>query len=172
MKLVRQPYPNELAKRIHNYYIAHENNPEEVEWMRPKEFKGLELPRPVVLVNGAFDILHSGHMKILFRARERALTLVVAMDSDARVARKGPGRPIQSFIERATTMNYMPVDYLVEIDSDRDMVDLVGSLRPDLRVQGYDYKGKDSKFPEIPKCFVKNGSMRTSKIIERCQRVI
>ena len=171
MKLVRPAYPNELAKRIHNYYIAHENNPEEVEWMRPKEFKGLDLPRPVVLVNGAFDILHSGHMKIIFQARERGLTLVAAIDSDRRVARKGPGRPVQTFVERATAMNYMPVDYVVEIDTDRDMGDLMRSLKPDLRVQGWDYRDKDTKFPEVPKCYVREGSMRTSKIIERCKKV-
>lgn len=139
--------------------------------MRVRDFATLDLPRPIVLVNGAFDVLHSGHMKILFAARQRAKSVVVALDSDARVARKGVGHPVQSFIERATTLNYMPVDYVVEIEKDRDMKQLITVLQPDLRVQGWDYRGKESKYPEVAKCFVRAGSMRTSRIIERCKRV-
>lgn len=160
-----------MPKRIKKYYIAHEQR-DEVPWVRVSDLCAIELPRPIVVVNGAFDILHSGHMKILFAARQRARTLIVAMDSDARVARKGTGRPIQTFPERANTMNYMPVDYLIEIESDRDIAALFEGVTPDLRVQGYDYKDKDTKFPDVPKCFVRSGSMRTSKIVERCKRVV
>lgn len=158
-----------LPKRIKNYYIACERIREEVPWVRTRDLVKADLPRPIVIVNGAFDILHSGHMKILFAARQRAGTLIVALDSDKRVARKGPGRPVQTFIERATTMNYMPVDYVVEIETDGDMARLMDTVRPDLRVQGWDYHDKDTKFPHVLKCFVRQGSMRTSKIIERCK---
>jgi bifunctional ADP-heptose synthase (sugar kinase/adenylyltransferase) len=109
-------------------------------------------------------------MKIIQTARKHGKTVIVALDSDARVARKGEGRPIQTFIERTTTINFMPVDAIVEIDSDRDMATLFRRVTPDLRVQGWDYKNKPTKFPSIPKCFVRQGSMRTSTIIERCQR--
>lgn len=154
--------------RLSNYILVEEREPHEIPWIRIPHFRTMELPRPVVLVNGAFDILHSGHMKLLFRARRHAKTgtVIVALDSDARVARK-PGRPIQTFIERATTLNFMPVDYLTEIDSDRDMLQLVRAVRPDLRLQGFDYKGMTSKYPWIPKRFVRGTGMRTSKIVER-----
>jgi cytidyltransferase-like protein len=160
-----------IPKRIRNYYVVKERGREEVPWVRTQDFASLDLPRPIVVVNGAFDVLHSGHMKIIFQARARAGTLVLALDSDQRVARKGIGRPIQTFVERLVTLNFMPVDYVVEIDQDRDMTQLFRTLRPDLRVQGWDYFGKDTKFPSIPKCYVRSGAMRTSKIIERCKNV-
>lgn len=160
-----------MPKRMRKYYISRERK-EEVPWQRPADFIGIKLARPIVLVNGCFDILHSGHMKIIFEARKRAGTLVVAMDSDALVARKGPGRPIQTWVERATTMNYMPVDYLVEIGSTKDMTALIETLQPDFRVQGIDYKTHATRYPNVKKCFVRTGAMRTSEIIERCKNVV
>lgn len=159
--------------RIQNsIYIAERD---ECPWVRPKDFRGIELPRPVVLVNGAYDLLHSGHMKVLFRARRKAGigTVIVALDSDIRCGRK-LGRPIQSFIERATTLSYMPIDYIVEIDSDADMLEVIRGSKVDLRVQGSDYRGKPTKYPWVPRSFVagvgKTGlrmGMSTTKLIER-----
>lgn len=158
--------------RIRNFrYIA---DRDELPWLRPSDFKHLELESPIVLVNGAFDLLHSGHWKIIQRARRNASTLVCALDSDERVARKDPRRPIQTYIERATMLGYTPLDYIVEIDSDKDMYELVCNLKPDLRVQGPEYRKSDSKYPWVPKVYVsglnKSGErmgMSTSKIINR-----
>lgn len=159
-----------LPSNITNYYIARERYEERVPWVRTPDLAKLELARPIAVVNGAFDVLHAGHMRVIFAARKRAKTVVVAMDADARVGRKGTGRPVQTFPERLTALSYMPVDYVVEIESDRDMKRLLDTVQPDLRVQGYDHSVHESKFPKWKKCFVRVGSMRTSKIIERCKR--
>jgi len=159
--------PTRIPSRVTNYYLAREHEHEEVPWYRTTDEALLDLPGPVALVNGAFDILHAGHMKVIFAARKRARSVVVALDSDARCARKGPGRPIQSFIERAVTLNYMPVDAIVEIETDEDMRELLTHLNPAVRVQGWDHRGTTSKFPKWKKCFVRNGPTRTSRIIER-----
>ena len=156
--------------RLRNYFLARNRHHEweEVDWLRVSGFGTMTPPRPIVLVNGAFDVLHSGHMKIISAARDKARTLVCALDSDERVRQaKGPGRPIQSWIERATTLGYMPIDCLVEIASDVEMRKLIKFLKPDLRVQGYDYRNVPSKFPEIKKMFVRNSGMRTSEIVKR-----
>lgn len=166
---------NKDNTRLTNYYLIRRRREEEEQlpWVRPEEVKGLHLPHPIILINGAFDVLHFGHMKIIALARKQAGeggVVVCAMDGDERVReRKGEGRPILTWIERATTLAYMPIDYLVEITTDRDMKRLVGALQPDLRIQGYDYAGKVSAFPHIPKAFVKDDGMRTSEIIRRCQ---
>jgi cytidyltransferase-like protein len=126
---------------------------------------------PVVLVNGAFDLLHSGHMKVLFAARHKAGdmgTVVCAMDSDKKIAgRKGKGRPILSWVERAAALAYMPIDHLVEIETDEEMKRLVELVRPDLRVLGDEYLGKVSRFPKIPVMYVVVRGMSTGKIVER-----
>ena len=158
--------------RIKNFVYIEERD--ELPWLRPTDFKSLELTHPVVLINGCFDLLHSGHWKLITRARRNAGTLVCALDSDVRAARKDPKRPIQTFIERATMLAYTPIDYICEIDTDKDMYSLVCSLKPDLRCQGADYSKEKSKYPWIPKAFIsglnRKGErigMSTSEIVKR-----
>jgi cytidyltransferase-like protein len=160
--------------RISNFSYSAERD--ELPWFRPEDFRAIyaDMVRPVVLINGAFDLLHSGHWKLISRARRKAGTLICALDSDARVARKDPRRPIQTFIERATMLGYTPIDYLCEIETDRDMYHLIQVVKPDLRVQGPEYRQSDSKYPWIPKAHVwgltrtgKRIGMSTSKIVDR-----
>lgn len=160
--------PADAHRGIRNWHWAANRDTTELEWMRASAFDGHDLPRPIVVVNGAFDLLHSGHMKVISYARERAKTLICAMDSDRRIrAAKGPERPILNWIERATALGYLPLDYLVEIDSDTEMRDFLNSVRPDLRVQGGDYLGQASKYPWLDKLYVQTGGLRTSEIIRR-----
>jgi bifunctional ADP-heptose synthase (sugar kinase/adenylyltransferase) len=109
-------------------------------------------------------------MKLIFAARDRAGaagTIVVAMDSDQMVKdKKGASRPILSWIERAKYFEYMPVDYLVEIEKDKDLKDLIKYLKPDLRVKGGDQEGEPSRF-DIPCMYVRDWGLHSSTIIER-----
>jgi len=150
-----------------NFYLHRESKWMEIPWLRPKEFASVELKRPVVLINGAFDLLHRTHMRLIFAAAHKAGTLICALDGDEKIAKeKGPKRPIMNFIERASTLNYMPIDYLCPIESEKDFKDLVSIVKPDLRVQGMDYKDHLSKF-NVRKMLVRGGSIRTSEIINR-----
>lgn len=162
-----------LPTRITTSTLARTRYHDEIEWRRPSDFTAIELPRPVVLINGAFDLLHTGHFKIIAKARDRAGmrgTVICALDSDAKITRsKGQGRPIMSWIERAAALNYQPINMLVEIDTREDMDTLIASVRPDLRVQGYDYIDHQSAYPNIPKLFVHGTPMRTTEIIRRIQ---
>ena len=154
------------APRLRNWvYVRERVRAGELPWVRVEEIDGEQLKRPVVLVNGTFDLLHSAHWRLLFEARKRAGTLVCAMDSDRLVrANKGEKRPILTWVERATAMQYAPIDLLVEIGSDEDMRELVRRLRPDWRCQGADYAEQATRFPDIPRLFVRDDGMRTSTI--------
>src|SRR6266403_3222906 len=81
------PDPVKPAARISNYRFVRERTTAEVPWLRPSEFV-TPLPGPVALANGAFDIPHSGHFKVLFHARRLAGsgTVVLGLDSDRRVS--------------------------------------------------------------------------------------
>lgn len=155
-------------QRRATYVLARHRVWQPIEWLRPDSKELANLQHPVVLVNGAFDILHVGHMRLIYTAREHAKTLIVALDGDDKItAEKGPTRPIQNFIERASALNYMPVDYIVEISNRNDLDTLVGAVKPDLRVQGWDYKDTPSRYPEVPKIIVRRTYTPTSKLIER-----
>ncbi len=158
-----------MTQRQRNYYLHRDSTPEEVAWVRPADFVGRDLKRPVVLIGGAFDLLHRSHMRLIFAAREKAEggTLICALDSDRKIkAEKGVGRPVLDWIERATTLNFMPLDYLVEIDGQDDIDALVKAARPDLRVLGMEYKARPSRY-RVKTMLVRAGSIHTSELVRR-----
>lgn len=158
----------DTPQRMRAYMHYRERDFTEPNWVRPSDFRTLELPRPVVLINGAFDILTAAHMRTIFVARKKAATLVLALDSDEKIRKeKGSARPILNFIERLTTLNYMPLDYTVEINNNTDFRELMRALRPDLRVQGMDYADHTTRFPETPRVLLREGSIHTSEIVRR-----
>jgi rfaE bifunctional protein nucleotidyltransferase chain/domain len=92
----------------------------------------------VAFTNGVFDLLHPGHIDLLFAARETADALIVGINSDASVRRlKGPDRPIRS--ERAFVLAAVEAVDLVVVFSEDTPLELVKELEPDVIVKGGDY---------------------------------
>jgi rfaE bifunctional protein nucleotidyltransferase chain/domain len=100
-----------------------------------------QLPRPVVLTNGVFDILHRGHVTYLARARALGASLVVAVNSDASVRRLGKGddRPINAEADRAAVLAALESVSLVTIFDEHVPLPVVEIVRPDVYVKGGDY---------------------------------
>jgi len=100
--------------------------------------------RKVVLTNGCFDILHSGHVYLFEQAKTQGDVLVVAVNDDASVRRlKGRSRPIFPLEERLEVLSALSaVDYLVSFSEDTPL-GLVEILLPDVLVKGGDWKPED-----------------------------
>jgi D-glycero-beta-D-manno-heptose 1-phosphate adenylyltransferase len=98
--------------------------------------------RLVAVANGAFDLLHVGHVRYLEGAKEltRDGLLIVGVNTDASVrASKGAKRPIVPERERAELVAALgSVDFVVLFD-EADALSLLAALRPDLHVKGTDY---------------------------------
>jgi rfaE bifunctional protein nucleotidyltransferase chain/domain len=94
------------------------------------------------VANGAFDLLHVGHVRYLLAAKEltRGGLLVVGVNSDASVrATKSAGRPILPERERAEIVDAIKgVDCVVLFD-EPTAGPLLEALKPDLHVKGTDY---------------------------------
>jgi D-glycero-beta-D-manno-heptose 1-phosphate adenylyltransferase len=75
----------------------------------------------IVIVTGAFDLLHIGHLRFLQAARQLGDRLVAGVESDARVrAWKGPTRPIQTQEDRAELLAALRVvDEVFMIEGER-----------------------------------------------------
>lgn len=98
----------------------------------------------IVMTNGCFDIVHAGHVAYLFAAKALGARLIVALNSDASVARlKGPGRPVHGLEDRMMVVAALsPVDWVISFDAD-DPRALVESIDPDVLVKGGDYAVAD-----------------------------
>ena len=96
--------------------------------------------RRIVLTNGCFDILHSGHITYLNAAKAQGDVLVVGLNTDAGVRRlKGAARPINPLEERAQVLaGLSSVDHVVAFDEDTP-AELARAVRPHVFVKGGDY---------------------------------
>jgi rfaE bifunctional protein nucleotidyltransferase chain/domain/rfaE bifunctional protein kinase chain/domain len=105
--------------------------------------------RTVVATGGCFDLLHTGHIRLLRQARELGDALIVLVNSDASVrALKGAGRPVMRDVDRARVLGALAcVDAVAVFDAPTPERALE-MLRPDLWVKGGDYIADD--LPEAP----------------------
>jgi rfaE bifunctional protein nucleotidyltransferase chain/domain len=96
--------------------------------------------RSVVFANGAFDLLHAGHVRYLEAARREGDWLAVGVNTDRSVGRqKGSGRPIVPQAERAEIVAALGcVDAVVIFDEDSPAT-LLAALRPEVHAKGTDY---------------------------------
>ena len=96
--------------------------------------------KTLVFTNGAFDLLHLGHVSYLKFAREQGDALVLGLNSDASVKRyKGERRPIVTEPERAHMLASLEcIDYVVVFDEDEPK-ELIGEILPDVLVKGEDW---------------------------------
>ena len=94
----------------------------------------------VVFTNGAFDLVHAGHVSYLQAARALGNLLIVGLNSDASVrGYKGPTRPIVPELQRGIVLaGLRSVDYVTLFES-LTAEPLVSALQPDVYVKGGDY---------------------------------
>lgn len=105
----------------------------------------------LALVHGVFDILHPGHVRHLMVAKQLADVVAVALWCDENVAsRKGFGRPVNTFVERAEVVDALkPVDYVFVVQgvgpSDELMKPVIAALEPD----HYVLNGNNKLFTDV-----------------------
>jgi len=98
-----------------------------------------------IIVNGSFDIIHLGHLRLLQYAKSYPSAYVyVLTDSDKRIKElKGKDRPINTEYERVSLLFALKfVDRVDVFDTDDELVNLIRGYKPDIMVKGSDYKGK------------------------------
>ncbi len=94
----------------------------------------------LVFANGAFDLLHVGHVRYLEAARREGDFLLVGVNSDASVRRlKGEGRPVVPEGERAEIVAALRCVDAVVVFDESSPAGLIAELRPSVHAKGTDY---------------------------------
>jgi D-beta-D-heptose 7-phosphate kinase / D-beta-D-heptose 1-phosphate adenosyltransferase len=131
--------------------------------------------RKIVFTNGCFDIIHSGHIQYLEKAKSLGDILIIGLNSDRSVSiLKGNGRPINSQKDRAYILAALEaVDYVVIFDEETPY-DLIKLINPNILVKGADYTnkkiiGKDIVDEIVLVDFIEGKS--STEIIEKIKKV-
>jgi len=129
-----------------------------------------DLERNIVWTNGVFDILHTGHLKLLRHAHTLGKRLVVGINSDSSVKRlKGDLRPINDQNTRKEALLELGfVDDVVIFDQDTPY-EAIKEIQPDVIVKGGDYTVEQVVGNDIAKVeiFPTVKGYSTTKTIER-----
>jgi glycerol-3-phosphate cytidylyltransferase len=106
--------------------------------------------KKIVFTNGCFDILHSGHVFYLQKAKQQGDILILGLNSDASVRRlKGEKRPINSEEDRAIVISELKsIDFVVIFEEDTPQ-EIISIIVPDILVKGGDYKKEDVVGKEV-----------------------
>lgn len=94
----------------------------------------------IVFTNGCFDILHTGHVQYLAKARRKGDFLIVALDTDQAVRHlKGRDRPVNSLKDRMQVIAALECVDAVTWFEDADPLALIKKIRPRVLVKGGDW---------------------------------
>ena len=130
-------------------------------WVRQEQKKG----KKVVFTNGCFDILHKGHISLLYAAKDFGDRLVVGLNSDASVRLlKGASRPIVDEASRSVVLSSLECVDAVVVFPEETPLELLKSLKPDVLVKGKDYEGKEVAGKEVVQHH--GGEMRLIPLVE------
>ncbi len=93
--------------------------------------------RRIVLTNGCYDIIHTGHVHMLQKMAKLGDVFIVAINSDESVRKfKGYPRPYNNEKDRAFVIkNIKNVDYVVIFGEDNPL-GIIKVLKPDVHVKG------------------------------------
>jgi rfaE bifunctional protein nucleotidyltransferase chain/domain len=107
-----------------------------VSWREQRRAAG----KRVVLTNGVFDLLHTGHLFYLQQARALGDALIIALNGDRSVrALKGPNRPVQTEEQRAYALGALSCVDGITVFHEPRLTAEIRALRPDVYCKAGDY---------------------------------
>lgn len=96
--------------------------------------------KTIATLNGSFDLMHAGHLQIIFEASQVGDILIAALNTDCSIQQyKSPKRPIIPLEYRLQMMAALEfVDYVTWFE-ETDPRNLLSIIKPDVHVNGAEY---------------------------------
>jgi rfaE bifunctional protein nucleotidyltransferase chain/domain len=114
-------------------------------WIDPEQIESFvgqlkHSGKMVATLNGSFDLLHAGHLHIIYEASLQADILIVALNSDLSIQRyKNRLRPIVPLQDRLRMMAALDfVDFVTSFE-ETDPCRLLSKIKPHVHVNGAEY---------------------------------
>ncbi len=134
--------------------------------------------KKIATINGSFDILHVGHIKMLQEAKKQGDVLILGLNSDSSIKQyKSKDRPINPQEARAEMLAALEcIDYITIFD-ETDPIALLDVIRPDIHVNGSEYGHDCIERPIVEKHGGKIHIVKlvdgysTTKMIEKIMKV-
>lgn len=96
--------------------------------------------KSIATLNGSFDLLHAGHLHILYEASKQADVLIVALNSDASIrSYKGPKRPMICLEHRLEMIAALGFVSFVTWFEETTPCQILQKINPDVHVNGAEY---------------------------------
>jgi|SRR5665213_117645 len=117
---------------------------------------GMKDGKKVGITAGAFDLCHAGHMLVFKEAKTVCDYLIVALQEDPShtpvdYRGKKKNTPIMSLVERRIILESVRyIDEIVTYNTEKELYDLLVKLKPDIRIIGADWKGKEYTGYDLP----------------------
>lgn len=94
----------------------------------------------IATLNGSFDLMHAGHLHIVYEASKTADVLILALNSDSSIKQyKSPDRPIITLKYRMMMMAAIGfVDYVTWFE-ETDPRNILDIIKPNVHVNGAEY---------------------------------
>jgi D-glycero-beta-D-manno-heptose 1-phosphate adenylyltransferase len=120
-----------------DFFLQKWIEPSQIE-LRTDQFK--HDGKTIATLNGSFDLLHAGHLHMIYEASKQADILIVALNTDSSIQKyKSPLRPIVPLEYRLRMMAALSfVDYVTTFDETDPRV-LLGKIKPHVHVNGAEY---------------------------------
>ena len=91
----------------------------------------------------SFDLLHPGHILMLKDCKNVCDYLIVGLQTDPTIDRKNKNKPIQTLKERKIMVESIKyVDEVRIYSTEKDLIELISLIQPNIRIIGSDWEGK------------------------------
>jgi D-glycero-beta-D-manno-heptose 1-phosphate adenylyltransferase len=135
--------------------------------------------KKIATINGSFDLLHAGHLEILYFAKKKGDCLIVALNTDDSIRRyKSPKRPFIPLPYRLAMMAAFEfVDYVTWFD-ETDPCQLLEKIKPHVHINGSEYGENCIEAPVVRKyggeiaIYEKIPGLSTSEIVKKVQEKV
>lgn len=96
--------------------------------------------KSIVTLNGSFDLLHPGHLEMIYQASCQGDVLLMLLNTDASIkVYKSPDRPINPLEVRLQHIAALQMVGYVSWFSELDPIKILAVIKPDIHCNGSEY---------------------------------